>query len=174
VSTVGNALRDRDWAEQSDEGLFLNDPNGLLDAWAEDYEPPEGKRERLYTHLHGGALDASLREAMAASESGRVILGSYSAAEWLAPYGRNPNRYIYADAAGLDILKNKVRLSAAEKGGNIVVWLPNEDGVFADAVRPLPDVACTSPVQTYLDLMHSGDRGREAAGHLRMELLQWA
>jgi hypothetical protein len=173
VSKVGNALRNRDWAEQGDEGLILKHPDGLLDAWVEDYEAPERKNERLYTHLHGGALNAALREVMAEPDFGRVVFASYSAAEWLAPYGRNPNHYLYADAAGLDLIRSKLQLSVAEKGGNILVWIPSEDGVLADAVHPLPDVACTSPVQTYLDLMHSGDRGREAAHHLREELLKW-
>jgi len=40
-------------------------------------------------------------------------------------------------------------------------------------VRPEPGIACTSPVQTYLDLIDGGERGREAADHLRRELLQW-
>jgi hypothetical protein len=34
-------------------------------------------------------------------------------------------------------------------------------------------VVCTSPVQTYLDLAAAGERGQEAADHLRQERLQW-
>ena len=173
VSSVGKSLRDRDWAALGDDGFTLTDPNGLLDAWAEDYAPPEGQRNRLYTHLHGDALEKSLRSVMANPDDGQIVLGSYSAAVWLAPYGRNPNRYIYTDHAGFGRLVAALKPSPSERGGNILVWIPDEDGVLADAIRLQPDLACTSPVQTYLDLMNSGDRGREAAEHLRRTLLQW-
>jgi hypothetical protein len=36
-----------------------------------------------------------------------------------------------------------------------------------------PGVICTSAVQTYLDLTNAGERGKEAADHLRQEKLQW-
>ena len=45
--------------------------------------------------------------------------------------------------------------------------------LILDTVEPAPGVACTSPVQTYLDLSKAGERGREAADHLRQERLQW-
>jgi len=173
ASSVGTALRDREWAIKTDDGLALRDPDGLLDAWAAEYEPPEGRQVRLYTHLHGAALDDAVRDAMSDHAAGRILLGSYSAADWLAPYARNSNRYLYADRQGLADLTEALRLTEAEKGGNVIVNIPNEDGVFADMVRPEPGIACTSPVQTYLDLIDGGERGREAADHLRRELLQW-
>jgi hypothetical protein len=46
-------------------------------------------------------------------------------------------------------------------------------GVFRDTVEPAQGVICTSPVQTYLDLAIAGERGREAAEHLRHERLAW-
>lgn len=173
ASSVGTALRDREWAIKTDDGLALRDPDGLLDAWAGEYEPPEGRQVRLYTHLHSAALDDAVRDAMSDHAAGRVLLGSYSAADWLAPYARNSNRYLYADREGLAHLTEALKLTQAEKGGNVIVNIPNEDGVFADMVRPEPGIACTSPVQTYLDLIDGGERGREAADHLRRELLQW-
>lgn len=173
VSTIGTALREREWADQTDEGLALTAPDALLDAWVADYERPEGQEHRFYTHLHGAALDDALRPLMTPSVAGRLALASYSAADWLAPYGRNSSRYFYADAQGLDIIQSALTLSHPAKGANIIVRVVTEDGVLADAVRPEPDILCTSPVQTYLDLMHSGERGEEAAEHLRRIRLQW-
>ncbi len=38
----------------------------------------------------------------------------------------------------------------------------------------LPEMQlCTSPVQTFLDLSAAGERGKEAAEHLRSKLLRW-
>lgn len=173
VSTIGNELKDRGWVEQTDDGLVLADPDSLLDAWAEDYELPPGQEQSFYTHLHGAALDDALSSVLNTPSSGRLIFRSYSAADRIAPFARNANRYLYADEKALETLSRQMRLSGAEKGGNVLVMVPDEDGVFDDAFEPMPGIACTSPVQTYLDLQLSGERGREAADHLRHECLQW-
>jgi Transcriptional regulator, AbiEi antitoxin, Type IV TA system len=173
VSTIGAALREREWADQTDEGLVLTVPDALLDAWLADYERPEGQEHRFYTHLHGAELDDALRPLMAPGSAGRLTLASYSAADWLAPYARNSSRYFYADAQGLDAFQSALALSRSSKGANIIIRVVTEDGVLADAVRPEPQILCTSPVQTYLDLMHAGERGAEAADYLRRTRLQW-
>ena len=171
VSTIGMALRKRDWAEQSDDGLYLTDPDRLLDAWTQDYEPPRGEELRLYTHLHGKPLIEKLRTRQ--QGEGRVALASYTAADWLAPYARHGTSYFYADEEGLGSLQTHLSLSAPVRGANIVIRVPDDDGILQDA-RPVADgLVATSPAQTYLDLMHAGERGEEAAQHLRRELLQW-
>lgn len=171
VSTIGTELKDRDWVEQTDNGLLLANPDGLLDAWAADYELPPGREQTFYTHFHGKALDEALTSVL--DGPNRLILRSYSAAERFAPFARNQNRYLYADERALQQLIRDAKLSTADKGGNVIVIVPDEDGVFDDAVEPMPGITCTSPVQTYLDLQHSGERGREAAEHLRHECLTW-
>lgn len=173
ASTVGAALREREWSDQSEDGLRLIDPNGLLDAWAEEYEAPDGEQVRLYTHLHGPAFDDALRTVMAPERQARVALASFTAANWLGPYGRHSTRYLYADEEGLAVLKEALKLGPAQKAANVVIRVPNEDGVLADTVRPEPNIVCTSPVQTYLDLANAGERGQESAEHLREKLLQW-
>ncbi|PTN52788.1 hypothetical protein DAI43_01230, partial [Achromobacter xylosoxidans] len=59
------------------------------------------------------------------------------------------------------------------KGENLVVTVLDDPGLFLDTVQPAPGVVCTSPIQTYLDLSVAGERGQEAADHLRRERLQW-
>lgn len=103
----------------------------------------------------------------------RVALVSFSAADRLAPYARHPNSYFYADEAGLAALADLLELSDAAKGANVIVTVPEEEGVLDDAVRGSDGVVVTSPVQTYLDLLQAGDRGREAADALRERLLSW-
>lgn len=171
VSTVGAKLREHGWAEQTEHGLALTEPDELLDTWSENYEPPRGEEHRYYTALHGDALTDALRGLQL--EEGRVALASYSAAQWLAPYTRHPNSYFYADEKGLAALKRLLGLSDAPKGGNVVVVVPEDDGVLADAQPVAEALVATSPVQTYLDLAHSGDRGEEGARHLRQQLLDW-
>lgn len=174
ISNVRTGLLNREWAQVAKKGLFLSDPDGLLDEWRGAYEPPAGACKGFYTILHGGALDDALRRAAPAQAStGRTALASFSAAQWLAPYGRTGIQYFYSDAAGLEHLKTALKLSSVSKGGNVEVTLLDDPGLFLDTVEPAAGVVCTSPVQTYLDLAAAGERGREAADHLRQERLKW-
>ncbi|WP_430427674.1 type IV toxin-antitoxin system AbiEi family antitoxin [Parasphingorhabdus sp.] len=173
VSEVGQALREREWAAQSKNGLYLTDPDGLLDAWSQEYEQPDGERVELYTHLHGSALINTIEELMADYPEPKIVFGSYTAADWLGPYARAGKTYLYADERGLGALQERLNLQQPLKGPNIEICVPNEDGVLNDVERFGEHVICTSAVQTYLDLTNSGERGREAAEHLRKAKLQW-
>ncbi len=174
VSNVRTALLDREWARVSSEGLSLSEPDKLLDAWREAYEPPEGRRLRLYTILHGSAFEeASLKALRATEDNGLAILASFSAARWLAPYGRISTQFFYANETGLIRLQDLLGLSSASKGENVIITLPKDHGIFRDTTEPAPGVCCTSVVQTYLDLTAAGERGREAADHLRGEKMKW-
>lgn len=174
VSNVRTGLLNREWAQVANDGLYLSEPDTLLDEWREAYEAPAGKRLSFYTFLHGNALDEGFRRvASSRSSPGQVALASFSAAQWLAPYARTGSHYLYADEAGLEPMKAALQLSSVAKGGNVEVTLLEDPGLFRDSVEPAPGIVCTSPVQTYLDLAAAGERGREAANHLRQEKLKW-
>ncbi len=174
VSNVRSGLLDREWAHVSDDGLFLSEPGALLDAWSAVYEPPAGKHETLYTTLHGSAFEEVARRALHADGgTGLAAFASFSAAQWLAPYGRTGTQYFYANDTGLERLRSALKLSSISKGENVLVTVLKDSGLFRDTVEPAPGAICTSPVQTYLDLAMAGERGREAAEHLRHERLTW-
>ncbi len=174
VSNVRNSLLDRGWAEVSEEGVFLSHPDGLLDAWRDDYAPPGGNRRAFYTTLHGASFEAAIRKGgTAGAHGGLAMLSSFSAANWLAPYARTGTHSFYADEAGMDRLRQLLDLSPAGRGDNVVVTVIDDRALFQDSVEAADGIHCTSPVQTYLDLYVSGERGREAAEHLRGERLQW-
>lgn len=174
VSNVRGELVDREWAEVTKDGLRISRPYALLDAWRDAYEPPAGDRRSFYTTLHGQSLEVSARRALSARrDTHNAIFASFSAAHWLAPYGRVSTQYFYADSAGLAVLRDALKLSPAASGANVVVTVLKDHGPFNDTTEPAPGVVCTSPVQTYLDLSVAGERGSEAADHLRQELLSW-
>lgn len=174
VSNVRTGLLDREWAQVSDEGIFLSEPDALLNAWRDEYQEPEGKRLAFYTILHGGAFEKAARDVLGASSGqGRAVFSSFSAANWLAPFGRTGMQYFYADDAGLERLKEHLKLSLSSKGDNVVVTVPKDFGLLRDTIEPAHGAICTSAVQTYLDLWVSGERGQEAAEHLRKEKLSW-
>jgi hypothetical protein len=174
VSNVRTGLLGREWGQVSEDGLFLSEPEALLTAWRDEYESPDGKRMGFYTVLHGSAFEHAARHVLEErSEKGKAAFASFSAAHWLAPYGRTGTQYFYADIAGLERLKERLKLSPSPKGENVVVTVLKDDGLFRDTVEPAPGVVCTSDVQTYLDLWAAGERGQEAAEHLQRKRLSW-
>ena len=174
VSNVRTALLDREWARVSPEGLCLSEPDKLLDAWRDAYEPPVGRRLRFYTTLHSSAFEEAARKSLRTSENnGQAVFASFSAARWWAPFARVSTHFFYADDAGLNRLQELLKLSSVSKGENVIITLPKDRGLLLDTIEAAPGILCTSPVQTYLDLTASGERGREAADHLRREKLTW-
>lgn len=174
VSNVRKALIDREWATVDDEGLRLTAPNALLDAWRDDYEPVRGKRTSWYTTLHGRELEQVLRNTLnAASLDGHAMLGGLSAAHWLAPYVRGNITTLYADNQAIPAVVKALNLRIAKSGANVEIVEPDDDAILKERVEHPGAPPVSSPVQTYLDLWHLNDRGREAADHLREKLLTW-
>jgi hypothetical protein len=174
VSNVRASLLAHEWARISSQGLLLSEPDSLLDAWRDAYQPTAGRRMAFYTTLHGRAFEDAARRTLGTTQgNGHAIFASFSAAHWLAPFGRTSTQHFYADDDGSRRLTRDLNLSPASKGENVVVVVPKEEGVFFDTVEPTTGAICTSPAQTYLDLWVSGERGREAADHLRRERLTW-
>ena len=174
VSNVRTGLIDREWAHASDDGLVLSDPNALLDAWRDSYSAPLGERLRFYTPLHGSALETAARSALRSdSGPGHAAFASFSAAQWISPYARTGMHYFFADEEGVRKLQAALKLTPSSKGDNVVITVPKDLGLLDDTVEPAPGAVCTSPVQTYLDLFVAGERGAEAADHLRQERLSW-
>src|SRR5665647_958445 len=152
ISNVRAGLLDREWAKVSDEGMFLSEPDALLDEWRDAYETPPGKRLAFYTTLHGGAFEEAARKVLRSDgESGLAAFASFSAANWLAPYGRTGIQYFYADDAGLERLKSELKLSTISKGENVVITLLKDSGLLRDTEEPAPGAICTNAIQTYLD-----------------------
>lgn len=174
ASNVRLALLDREWALADSDGISLVKPGKLLDAWRDAYKMPAEKKLRYYTPLHGGAFEKAARRTLRLeADKAHAVLASYSAANWLAPYGRMSTSFFYADDIGLEQLKDELQLTSATKGENVVVAFPKEKWLLTDTVEPVPGLICTSPIRTYLDLAAAGERGNEAAEHLRRTILKW-
>ena len=172
VSNVRQALLGREWAIVVRDGLQLTAPDVLIDHWRDNFEAPAGERIAAYTPLHGEGLTRAVRAASDRAD-GRVVLASFSAARWLAPYARTGMDYLYVDRAGYAALREAMDIGPIARGANLEITVLKDDGLFRDTVEPAPGVRTTSPVQTYLDLAASGERGREAAEHLRESGLAW-
>jgi hypothetical protein len=174
ASNVRNALLNREWGETGVDGLSLRAPDQLLDAWKSAYVPPVAERLRFYATLHGEPLESRLRDLFAfVRDNGHVALGSFSAAQWIAPYGRTSTLFLWSEKEQVEKISEQLQLSSSLKGENVVVSVTQDNSVFFDAFSAERGIRCTSPLQTYLDLSKSGERGQEAAEHLRRIRLLW-
>lgn len=175
VSNVRKALIDREWAvADKGGGLHLTQPEALLDAWRDSgINKPEVLMQG-YTLLHGQNLQAALEAAYAdaAKQSAKLLLAANSVARRMAPLLRTAGEFLYADQAGLDILKEKLQLQYAPQGANITVYKAADEGLWLEPQAiPFCAIAGTDRVQTYLDLLTGGERSREAAEHWRKEMI---
>ena len=165
VSKLRQALLEREWAAGRWGGVQLARPRELLEAWRQAYVPLRTAHNTYYTLVHGEALQQALRDVFLAP-GGQVLLASFSAARWLAPYARVAGEFFIADSAGEAALKERLKLEPAAKGENVTIDLAADDGGFQEAIEPAPGLRCTGLIQTWLDLAAAGERGGEAAQHL--------
>ena len=174
VSNVCRALLEREWVDRRDDGIVLTQSDALIQTWRENYRRPRGERFDACTHVHGRQLDDLVCRALnARSGSPRAIYALASAAQWIAPFSRDPTRSFYSDEAGAQVLRETLAVRPVGTGSNVVVHVITDDSIFDDADEPLPGLFCASSIVTYLDLWCGNDREREAADHLARKALPW-
>ena len=117
VSNVRKALLERDWAEKHREGIVLIRPGALLQSWRENYRRATGQRKGRYTHLHGKQFEMRLSGVLNPyPQHPRAIYALNSAAQWIAPFGRDGTYTFYADEPGASLLGEALELTPARKG----------------------------------------------------------
>jgi hypothetical protein len=181
VNKVAKRLVDFAYAEETDQGLRLTDPEGLLRDWAKHYQPIHQTTHSFYTTLNGDALQNRLQDTFSAHQNSppdtraTIALAGTSAAKWFAPFLRSPSLYCYATPSGERALIQDLDLQPTEKGANVILWITPRSGPFSHRIHLPNGITTTSLVQTYLDLYVSGERGREAAEHILSQKLlpQW-
>lgn len=167
VNKVIQYLREEGYVEDTRRrGTRVRDPGALLKAWSNAYRFDHHYRRSYFTLLKGRALHEALYR-MELEAGGMAAYAAFSAAERQAPHVRQPKTWIYVGAAFLDSLAEHARAKEVDTGENLVVLIPDDSGVFvsfeADTYVGEQRMGCTDPVQTYVDLMHCGGRGEEAA-----------
>ena len=163
VNKVVQYLRDQAFLQPLlSRGFRVRDHEGLLQVWRQAYRFDRSHRRRYFTLLQGRALHHSLH-ALDARARGRLAYAAFSAADIQAPHVRQPRTWLYLASDLEEQFKAKVEAKLVDSGENLVVLLPDDSGVFYRPDIGEGRLACTNAVQTYIDLVHTGGRGEEAA-----------
>ena len=175
VNKVVRHLRDEAFIETGeDDGFKLRDPLKLLFAWRDAYRFDRHDRRGYFTLLQKKKLRDALAD-LGVRTGGYAAYAAFSAAEFQAPHVRQPKTWIYVREQELEKFEQLVEAKPVESGENLVVLIPDDDGVFYLGDGGMIGdnrMACTNEVQTYVDLWHCGGRGEEAAEALLEQRLK--
>ncbi|MGC4013423.1 MAG: type IV toxin-antitoxin system AbiEi family antitoxin [Luteolibacter sp.] len=163
VNKVVTHLREEAWLTLEEDGRFhVPDPVGLIHAWAKDYRFDRHRQLSYFSLLKGQQLEQQLATLL--NSKGKAAYAVFSAAELEVPNVRQNKSWLYLNDAALDDFQEMAQAKPVDSGANIVVLIPEDDGVFyGNVFRQSLALGRTNPVQTWLDLQHAGGRGHEAA-----------
>lgn len=158
--------------------FVLTDPSRLIRQWAassnylymnkfSDYHTFETEFEKFLSRL------SKLGSRGPAQVADNYALTLHSGAWLVAPYVRPTDFHIYihpqiAKQVVVAVVKI-LELSPVERGGNVRLVAPYDEGVFYGASL-VDGVRVASPVQLYVDLFNYAGRGEEAAAKLLEKL----
>jgi len=175
VNKVVRHLRDEAFVEASPDGGFrMRDPVKLLFAWRDAYRFDRPERRGYFTLLQGRRLQEGLYN-LGVHSGGAAAYACFTAAGSQAAHVRQPKTWFYVGADHVKRFEALVEAKPAESGENLVVLIPDDNGVFylADGGSVgQRELACTNLVQTYVDLWHCGGHGHEAAEALLEQRLK--
>ncbi len=158
---------------ESDGGVRPRDPDLLLDAWREDYD--FSKHQILRGHAAARSGEEALRLLARGLRGRRVKYAATGlAAAWLwTKFAGFRLVTIYLPNLPDPEVLDRLGFREEERGANVWLVVPKDEGVF-QGTSELDGVTCVHPVQAYLDLKDQPERAKEAADHLRAELLKWS
>ena len=172
VNKVVQHLRDQAFLEPlPNRGFRVRDHEGLLQLWLQHYRFDRSARRRYFTLLQNRALNDRL-SVLGTGAQGDIAYSAFSAADIQAPHVRQPRTWLYVTAHMEEELKKTVEAKEVDSGENLVVLIPEDTGVFYRLDLSQKRLACTNPVQTYIDLVHAGGRGEEAAEAMLQQRLK--
>jgi len=150
--------------------IVVTNVGELLSRWASYYDFTLLNNVNAYYSLNQD-LDRFVRKLSTASRRDlRYALTLQAGAALVSPYVRPANIHLYVEQEKLGKWQRLLGLQLTELGGNVFLVEPYDEGVFYN-VQKRREVWVVSNVQLYVDLYNYPARGREAAEHLRKEVI---
>jgi hypothetical protein len=174
TSRIVSRLEEENFVLRGQDGeIRLRDPDLLLDAWRETYD--FSMHHIIPGHMAARSGEEALRIlASGIHDQGVRYAATGLAAAWLLTKfsGFRLTTMYVAERPASEILES-LGFREEERGANVWIVVPKDEGVFQGADQR-DGITCVHPVQAYLDLKDQPERAKEAADHLRAELLKWS
>lgn len=156
---VKKLLLDREIIVMDNDGVFLKDPETLLDEWMAAYVSRKNWFG-YFTLKNPAEFEVELAKFCAGENIPYAFMG-FSAASRYAPEVRS-NRAMSYVSGNADKIARELGLKAVMSGANVVLASPEDEGVYYGA-QEIDGMKIVSPLQAYLDLAGFRGRGDEAA-----------
>ncbi|MCX5791873.1 MAG: type IV toxin-antitoxin system AbiEi family antitoxin [Elusimicrobia bacterium] len=163
IANVKNSLAEREWLDVSSPGIRLSNPEAALTQWAQNYDFRKNILKECYCVKSLAETEAAL-EKLCAKNGIRFALAGFSAAARFWPAVRYQRAMAYVGEFRAELFA-AAGIKEVESGGNLLLMLPYDDGVFYGN-RILDGNAVVGAVQVYLDLAGNKGRGAEAADEI--------
>ncbi len=148
-------------------GIRLIEPDLLLDEWASRYSMKKNRIIGKY-YCQINPRGNLVSKAWSLLSKKKVILTGTAGASMLAPFADVTIVELYIK----DFLDNVNGIVPVERGENIRIYEPYDEGVF-DFVQKKNNFKIAGNIQLYLDLMATPTRGKEQAAFLRERLIKF-
>ncbi len=112
----------------------------------------------------------SSRSIPGEKSSFQLTLASFSAASYQAPYARQTETQLFVRGDEQSMI-DELDLEPVSERSNVRIMSPYDDGVFYGSEDSPIGVPMTGPIQTYLDLIWSQERGLDAAEQILEKIM---
>jgi hypothetical protein len=173
VSKIVRRLEAESYLDVHEDGRVRpRSPDLLLEAWRDAYDFESHRIVKGHVAARSGIeLLERLASLLAPEQVGWAATG-LGAAWYYTGYTMFRLTSLYLAVEPSRALLQKIGFTAEEKGANLWLIVPNDDGVFCGSTE-VDGVRLVSPIQTYLDLKQHPERAEDAAIRLREDRLQW-
>lgn len=172
VSTRIKALEGEGYVCRDGESIRLTEPDRLLNDWSRSY------RFDRHLRLHYAVSMASYEQGLDKVKAEMDRLGlrcaftGWSAAYLAAPFGEPKNIMAYVN--GRPDQKQLRFLHRVDAGGDVVLLLPHDEGVFQFTIDLPGKPSLVSYAQIYVDLTRMSGRAPDQADVVRKKYLTFA
>ena len=168
VAKIKNLLLNREWIQETKDGLALAEPKQLLSQWADTYRIEQNRIFEFYALSNVLEIERQLSDFCKMSKLKFAFTG-FSGAARVAPFVRYRQVTVYVEE-DVEKVKTALDLKRVASGANVSMLIPYDSSVFYE-VTEVKDIAIVSPIQLYLDLRNMPERGQEAAEFLLEEVI---
>ena len=172
VSRVVRRLLDSGLVSRQRNGIYVRDPDLLLDSWLEEYRFDRNNILRGHIPALSGSRLARQVAGTLNNMDIQYAMTGLAAAWFYTGYVSFRLLTVYLDDLPSGELLKAVRFRDEARGANTWLVTPSDMGVF-DGAEFASGVRCVHPVQVYLDLKGHPERSTEASEELRGQLLKW-